>query len=196
MSEMTSLYSANLLPPPAVEPDAGFSLSLRLYAKYEQVVDFKLAGVAVLGLDERPPLGNGWGPSPAHLVGAALGACLGNGLLSWLRGLGVEVEDMRTDVTGSFARGADGQSRIGRISVQLVPILRSTPPAAMISPTELLRRSVVARTVSPGIDVRLSIAPEVQSPPLRVVHADRLPTPTVAAPMRETGEGPLGARIT
>ena len=149
--------------PPVVDAEPGFSLSIRLYTDYEQIVDFHLPGVAVLGLDERPPTGNGWGPSPAHLVGAALGACLADGLLSWLREQGIEADDMRTDVTGSFAHDADGQRRIGRMTVRLSPIIKSARPAAMLAPTALLQRSVIAQSLGRDVDVQVVIAPEVPS---------------------------------
>ncbi len=167
MSDMTSVYSASRLAPPAVEPEAGFSLSIRLYASYEQVVDFRLPGVTVLGLDERPPTGNGWGPSPAHLLGAAVGACVGARLLAWLREHGVDVRDMRTEVTGSFVRSATGERRIARLTVGLIPIFTSSSTVTMPSSKELLGDSVVARSLGGGIDIQLSITPE--APPHHAV---------------------------
>jgi uncharacterized OsmC-like protein len=172
MSDTTSVYSTSLLAPPAVEPDAGFSLSIRLYADYEQIVDFKLPGVAILGLDECPPSGNGWGPSPGHLLAAALGACLGARLLSWLREQGVTVNDMRTDVRGSLARGADGRRRIARIAVRLSPTIQSTRPVAMIAPAELLRESLVAGSLEKRIDVQVSITPDAPFRPSDVAGVD------------------------
>lgn len=179
MSDTTTVYSTSLLAPPAVEPDAGFSLSIRLYANYEQIVDFKLPGVAILGLDECPPTGNGWGPSPAHLLGAALGACLGARLLSWLREQGVAVSDMRTDVSGSLGRDADGQRRIAQIQVRLSPTIQSTPPVAMVAPAELLRQSLVARSLEKKIDIQLSITPDA---PFRLSDVTRVTRPWRSVP--------------
>ena len=65
---------------PASEPRSTFSLSLHRYTDYQQVVDFRLPGVAVLGVDERPPLGNGWGPSPAHVLGRMIGQMVRQGM--------------------------------------------------------------------------------------------------------------------
>jgi organic hydroperoxide reductase OsmC/OhrA len=160
MSDMTTTHSGNRLPPPAVEPDSGFSLSIRLYSGFEQIVDFKLPGVAVLGLDERPPKGNGWGPSPSRLLGAALGACLGASLLAWLRARGTDVRDMHTHVTGSFGRDSAGRRTIDRLDVRLVPIVESPHAVALPTVTELFDASVVARSIDSGIDVRLTITPE------------------------------------
>ncbi|HKH90401.1 MAG TPA: OsmC family protein [Gemmatimonadaceae bacterium] len=189
MSDMTSVYSSRRHAPPIVEPKADYSLSIRLYADYEQVVDFRMPGVAVLGLDECPPAGHGWGPSPAHLVGAALGACLGARLLAWLRERGVDVDDMRTDVTGSFGRGADGERRIAGISVQLSPIMASTRSVAMISPAELRQGSIVAQSLAADIDLNLSITPEVRVQPPLVPQTDGLSLSVLTAAKRKRGGG-------
>ena len=160
MSDRTMTYSASRPTSPVVEPESAFSLSIRLYSGYEQIVDFKLPGVAVLGLDERPPKGNGWGPSPSRLLGAALGACLGAALLAWLREHRVDVRDMRTDVIGAFKRDSSGRRTIERLDVRLIPIVASPEALALPSVAELLEASVVARSIGRGIDVHVSIVPE------------------------------------
>ncbi|MEO8624317.1 MAG: OsmC family protein [bacterium] len=161
MSDMRSVRTPGGQIPTVAEPGTlGFSLSTRLYDNYEQIVDFKLSGVAVLGLDECPPTCHGWGPSPAHLIGAALGACLAGRLLSRLRERGVDVRDMRTDVRGTFASDSGGRRRIARIAVHLVPIIQSPADVAMPKADALLRESLVAKSIAPGIDIELAISPE------------------------------------
>jgi uncharacterized OsmC-like protein len=181
MTGIMSEYSASRSVPPAVEPKAGFSLGIRLYAGFEQVVDFRRPGVAVLGLDECPPRGNGWGPSPTHLLGAALGACLGAALLERLRAQGLDVRDMRTEVSGSVTRDTQGPRRIGRIAVRLTPILHGDSPVQMPAVNDLLRESVVAQSLGEGVQVELSIVPE-RRPRLDQLAADSRASFTSAAP--------------
>ena len=154
-----------------------FSLSVRLYVGYEQVVDFKLSGVPVLGLDECRPIGHAWGPSPSHLIGAALGACLGARLLSRLREQGIAVRDMRTDVAGVFATDSGGARRIARLVVRLVPVVQSPGDAMMPTPDELLRESVVAKSIGAGIDIELSITPEAPARMRRTTRRNAVTTP-------------------
>ena len=125
MSRHTTASEASPLARSASEPRSTFSLSLRRYSDFQQVVDFRLPGVAVLGVDERPPLGHGWGPSPAHVLGSALGACLGSALLLVMQGAGVEVLDLRTDVSGAIQRDTLGQPHVTSISVRLTPVVAS-----------------------------------------------------------------------
>ena len=60
-----SAFAMSPLSPSAADAGSEFSLVVHRYRDYQQIVDFRLPGVAVLGLDECPPLGRGWGPSPA-----------------------------------------------------------------------------------------------------------------------------------
>ena len=83
---------------PVRETEHEFSLVLRLQDHYTQIVDFGLAGVTTLVTDEPPPLGQGGGPNPARLLGAAVGSCLGASLLYCLRKAHVDVTDLRTTV--------------------------------------------------------------------------------------------------
>ena len=125
MTRYTTASAASPLAPSASEPRSTFSLSLRRYSDFQQVVDFRMPGVAVLGVDERPPLGHGWGPSPAHVLGSALGACLGSTLLLVMQGAGAEVLDLRTDVSGALQRDTLGQPHVTSISVRLTPVVAS-----------------------------------------------------------------------
>ncbi|HEX7978566.1 MAG TPA: hypothetical protein VF461_08190, partial [Gemmatimonadaceae bacterium] len=101
MTQRFQAYTVEQVDWPAVQPTSDFSLGIRLYCDYEQVVDFRMGGVAVLGLDEPPPLGHGWGPSPAQMLGSALGADLAAALLRCLRAAHVDPLDLRTEVSGT-----------------------------------------------------------------------------------------------
>lgn len=157
---------------PTTAPKAGarneprLSLSLRLYDGYAQITDFEMPGVPLLAIDEPPPLGAGRGPDPVHVLGAALGSCLGASLLFCLRKAHVEVHDLRTMVEGIFSRDAAGRLRIGSIRVKLSP---QTDPADL----DRLQRCVevfedycvVTESVRHGIDVSVDVAPVARSTP-------------------------------
>jgi len=162
MTRVSVASTMHRLTPPAVEPSNGFSLAIRLYCDYEQVVDFRMPGVAVLGLDERPPLGHGWGPSPAQLLGSALGACLGGALLHDLRDAKVEVIDLYTTVSGTFQIDAGGRRRVASVEVRLTPVLaKAEDLAALPTPDRLAESSMVADSLRRDMSLVVSITPEV-----------------------------------
>jgi organic hydroperoxide reductase OsmC/OhrA len=160
MDAMTATAPAHLTPTTSAAEDAEttFRLSLRRLDGYVQVADFHLPGVALLGLDEEAPLGRGWGPSPLQLLGTAVGACLGTTLLQWMRGKGLSVADLHTEVTGTLRRNERGQLRIEHINVRLLPLIAGdrTP---RLSPELFAEFSVVAESLRQGIDLQVSIAP-------------------------------------
>lgn len=161
MSTIPVAKPAHDLTPPAIEPQRGFSLSIGLLNGYQQIVDFRMGGVAVLGVDECPPNGHGWGPSPAHLLGSALGTCLAGALLKSLRDANVEVLDLRTHVTGTMRRDARGQSYLSGISVKLTPVV-TRETASIPSARQLAERSMIADALRSDLDVRVAITPEIQ----------------------------------
>jgi uncharacterized OsmC-like protein len=163
MTKISPSYTMDHLAP-VVEPTSGLSLSIRQYCDHEQVVDFRMPGVAVLGLDERPPEGHGWGPSPAHLLGSALGACLGSALVRCLRETNVELVDLHTDVHASFRNDTFGHPHLANIGVRLEPVLASDEAVAFIpSPERVAARSMIADSLRPDIGLRVAIAPTVRS---------------------------------
>jgi uncharacterized OsmC-like protein len=164
MTSANGGFTAGSLSNPAVEPQAGFSLTIRLFADYEQIVDFRMPGVAVLGLDERPPLGHGWGPTPAQLLGSALGACLAGALLRCMRDADAEVVDMRTDVSGTLRRDAFGRSHIAGIVVRLSPIVASSEHLRFVpTPERVTDCSMIVDSLRTDIGLQLVITPEVWS---------------------------------
>ena len=162
MSRYSTASEASPLARSASEPRSTFSLSLRRYSDFEQVVDFRLPGVAVLGVDERPPLGHGWGPSPAHVFGSALGACLGSTLLIVMQGAGADVLDLRTDVSGAIQRDTLGQPHVTSISVRLTPVVaRRADLDTIPSPERLAERSMIADALRSDLGLWIAITPEV-----------------------------------
>ena len=164
MTQLSSAYTLNRLGGPTVEPTSDFSLAIRLYSDYEQIVDFRMAGVAVLGLDERPPVGRGWGPSPAHMLGSALGADLGGTLLRCLRTANVDPIDLHTEVCGSFLNDAVGRPHLSSLVVRLTPVLASEEDAAAIPTAErLTEQCAIADCLRSDIVLHIAITPEVHA---------------------------------
>lgn len=142
------------------EPEQSFVLSLRLYRDYAQVVDFGLPGVALLALDEPPPLGSGRGPNPARVLGAAIGGCLGASLLHCLRKSRVEVEGLETIVRGTLARNAAGRLRVTAVHVALAPAVSAGDAERLGRCTQLFEDfCTVTESVREGIDVTVDLVP-------------------------------------
>lgn len=171
---------------PAVDAGSRFSLAVGLYSDYQQIVDFRMPGVAVLGLDEAPPIGRGWGPSPAHLLGSALGACLGAALLHELRERGIEVLDLRTEVSGTIRADTQGDRHLASLSVRLSPVLaRHADVERLPTPDRLAERSMIADSIRTGLGFWIAITPQVRTMPRTAPYRARSSeTATdVAAPM-------------
>ena len=148
----------------STEPSSGFSLAIHRYSDFQQIVDFRLQGVALLGVDEQPPLGRGWGPSPAHLLGSALGTCLGDTLLAVMRAAGADVLDLRTDVNGGIQRDTFGRPHVTSITVRLTPVLASRADLDVVPTPELLaQRSMIADALRSDLGLWIAITPEVRS---------------------------------
>lgn len=192
MTNVSPAHTLDQLAPPAVDGANGFALAVRLYCDYEQVVDFRMPGVAVLGLDERPPLGHGWGPSPAQLLGAALGACLGGALLHSLRDAAVDVMDLRTDVTGVFRKDTIGRPHLTGIEVRLTPVLATAEDLRTIpTPDQLAESSMVADSLRRDMSLFVAITPEVRAArtPAREVVRLVKDMPRAAAPVTAANAG-------
>jgi hypothetical protein len=178
---------------PAADAGSEFSLTVHLYKSYQQIVDFHLPGVAVLGVDESPPLGHGWGPSPMHMVGSALGACLAGALLRVLRDAGVTVIDLHTRVRGTMRNDTLGRTRALSLTVRLTPVVASRADlAALPSPERLAQLSMVADMLRGDLALWIAIDPEVRSdtevthsvtPPSRLGFATAAPAPHFYEPM-------------
>lgn len=76
-------------------------------------------GIAPLLSDEPAPLGAGKGPSPMHLLCAAVGNCLSDSLLFALRKFKQQPEPLRADVQADVGRNAEGRLRVLGITATL-----------------------------------------------------------------------------
>ena len=91
---------------------------LRQRQDFQFEIDFGAGVPALLG-DERPPLGQGQGPTPVQLLAAAVGNCLSDSLLFALRKFKQAPEPIECLVTAEVGRNAEGRLRVLGFDVQL-----------------------------------------------------------------------------
>lgn len=91
--------------------------------RLQQVQDYRFDidfGVGpALHVDEPVPLGQGAGPNPLMLLGAAVGNCLSASLLFALRKFKQSPEPLRTEVSLQTGRNVEGRLRVQRIHARL-----------------------------------------------------------------------------
>jgi uncharacterized OsmC-like protein len=148
---------------PRADAGSEFALTVHRYRDYQQIVDFQLPGVAVLGLDEHPPLGRSWGPSPVHLLGSSVGACLAGALIRIMRDAGADLIDVRTRVSGKVRNDTLGRAHVASLSVRLTPIVSSRRDLdALPAPERLAELSMVADALRTDLALWIAITPEVR----------------------------------
>jgi len=181
MSKPITTTATSTMPAARTEAPSGFSFAIHLYSDYQQIVDFRMPGVAVLGLDESPPVGRGWGPSPSHLLAASLAACLGSALLQELRDAGAEVVDLFTNVSGAIRKDVVGRTHVASMNVRLTPVVTARSALeAMPSPERLAQRSMIADALRTDLGLWIAITPEVRSA-MRAAPRDAVRAPKRAS---------------
>ncbi|MGC2166080.1 MAG: OsmC family protein [Gallionella sp.] len=99
--------------------DMEFTLKLSRQEDYRFNVQFDLAGVPDLQLDEPAPLGSGDGPNASRLIAAAVANCLSASLLFCLGKFKQDPGGVTARVTGEMARNEQGRVRIGGLRVNI-----------------------------------------------------------------------------
>ncbi len=144
----------------------GFSFTMDLQDSYRFLVEFDQPGVAPLLLDEPEPLGEGAGPNASRVLAAAIANCLSASALYCLRRAHIEVQEMRTTVSGTFVRNEAGRLRIGSVSVDIEPVVAEEDQSRMRRCMELFEDfCVVTQSVRQGIDVDVSVHPRSELQP-------------------------------
>ena len=96
-----------------------FTLKLTREKDYRFNVQFDLAGVPDLQLDEPPPLGGGTGPNASRLLAAAVANCLSASLLFCLGKFKQDPHGVTARVKGEMVRNEQGRLRVGSLAVDL-----------------------------------------------------------------------------
>lgn len=94
------------------------TVKLRQQHDYQFEIDFGDGG-ATLRSDLPPPTGAGGGPSPEHLLAAAVANCLAASLLFALRKFKQQPEPIGCEVTAEVGRNAEGRLRVLGMEVRL-----------------------------------------------------------------------------
>jgi uncharacterized OsmC-like protein len=100
-------------------PDMEFTLKLTRKQDYQFNVQFDLAGVPDLQLDEPAPLGAGAGPNASRLLAAAVANCLSASLLFCLGKFKQDPQGITAHVTGKMVRNEQGRLRVGGLEVDI-----------------------------------------------------------------------------
>lgn len=114
--------------------------------------------IAPLSADLPPPLGQGQGPSPEHLLCAAVGNCLSSSLLFALRKYRQAPDPITCTVSARVGRNAEGRLRV----LELLAQIQLGQPAAAL---EHLDRALgqfesfctVTQSVRAGIPTRVEV---------------------------------------
>jgi organic hydroperoxide reductase OsmC/OhrA len=140
--------------------ETGFEVQLTLQRDYQISADFGIPEVPDLRFDEPRPLGEGAGPNAARVLAAAVGDCLSSSYLFCMRRARIDVKELKTTVTGTFTRNANGRLRIGGLKVRLEPLLATDKPERAARCLELFEDfCVVTQSVRDGIDVQVAVTP-------------------------------------
>jgi organic hydroperoxide reductase OsmC/OhrA len=99
--------------------DMEFTLKLSRQQDYRFNVEFELAGVPDLQLDEPAPLGAGEGPNASRILAAAVANCLSASLLFCLGKFKQEPGEVIANVTGKMVRNEKGRLRVGGFEVDI-----------------------------------------------------------------------------
>ena len=115
-------------------------------------------GLPVLVGDEHPPLGQGAGPTPVHLLAAAAGNCLADSLLFALRKFKQAPEPIQCDVSAEVGRNPEGRLRV----LSLKAVLTLGVPAAALQHLERVLDQfesfcTVAQSIGQGIPVTVEV---------------------------------------
>jgi uncharacterized OsmC-like protein len=92
---------------------------LKLIQGYKFRVEFDVAGIPDIVVDELRPTGENSGPNPTRLLSVAVGHCLSSSLLFCLSKARISVRDLETTVKTTTERNEEGRLRIKSIEVQI-----------------------------------------------------------------------------
>jgi uncharacterized OsmC-like protein len=135
--------------------DMEFTLTLSRLQDYRFNVQFDLAGVPDLQLDEPSPLGAGDGPNASRLLAAAVANCLSASLLFCLGKFKQDPQGLTAHVTGTMVRNERGRLRVGGIAVDI--LLEQTVDRLAHCADQFEDFCVVTDSVRNGIPVSVQV---------------------------------------
>jgi uncharacterized OsmC-like protein len=144
--------------------DGGFTVTLTLDHDYQFDADLGILGVSPLRVDEIPPIGQAGGPSPTRMLATAVGHCLASSALFCLRKARIEVTSMSASVRGEMTRTDEGRLRVGRLTVELHPVVAEEDVPRMHRCLDIFEDfCVVTGAVRQGFPIDVSVTPELSS---------------------------------
>lgn len=139
-------------------------VSIELKKGYQFLVRFEdVKGKPTLLCDEPPPLGDGEGPNPAAILGAAVGNCLAASFAFCLRRARLEPASLTASVTTHIARNERGRFRISSIDVELAPELAGGAAGQKRCQELFEDFCIVTASIRQGIPVSVSLNSSVRS---------------------------------
>jgi uncharacterized OsmC-like protein len=137
-----------------------FSLTVEQGEGYRFDITFDDPEWDVIRTDEPRPLGEGSGPNPVRLLGAAVGNCLAASLAFCLEKAQVEVERVRARVTGTVERNDRGRLRVGSLKVTMEPVFDGPVPERFHRCAQIFEDfCIVTESVRSGVQVDVDVQP-------------------------------------
>ncbi len=135
-----------------------FTIGMDLVRDYRFRVRLGKDHYPELLMDEPPPLGGDTAPSASRVLAAAVGNCLSASLLFCLRKARVDIQGFHTNVAVGFTRNERGRLRIGKIEVEIEPLLDTANKDKARRCLELFEDyCVVTQSVRNGVDISVNV---------------------------------------
>lgn len=141
------------------ESDNIFRVNLTRESGYRIRAEAEGREVASFILDEPPPLGEGEGASPSHVLAAAIGGCLTASFLFCMDKAKVGVDGMSTRVEGRTERNDQGRLRITGLKVVIEPEFEDPESARIARCLDIFEDfCTVSKSVAQGIPFTVDVA--------------------------------------
>ena len=132
--------------------------TLKLLNGYRFEVEFDVASIPSLVVDEIMPIGENSGPNPTRLLSVAVGQCLSSSLLYCLQKARVEVKNLETSIRADTERNDEGRLRITTLDVQIHLEVKDEDIARVSRCLEIFENyCTVTQSVKRGINVNVKM---------------------------------------